>query len=87
MAMKILLIEDDLQICKVITKYFTNNGAEITEVHNGTDALDTVEKGLDGYSASGCRRIYSMPQYKAPQRHTGHIHNSKSPRGGYPSRL
>ncbi len=48
--MKILLIEDDLQICKVITKYFTNNGAEITEVHNGTDALDTVEQGLDGYS-------------------------------------
>lgn len=50
MAMKILLIEDDLQICKVITKYFTNNGAEITEVHNGTGALDTVEQGLDGYS-------------------------------------
>ena len=50
MAMKILLIEDDLQICKVITKYFTNNGAQITEVNNGTDALDTVEKGLDGYS-------------------------------------
>jgi DNA-binding response OmpR family regulator len=50
MAMKILLIEDDLQICKVITKYFTNNGAQITEVNNGTDALDTVEQGLDGYS-------------------------------------
>ena len=50
MAMKILLIEDDLQICKVITKYFTNNGAEIAEVHNGTDALDTVEQGMDGYS-------------------------------------
>ena len=48
--MKILLIEDDLQICKVITKYFTNNGAQITEVNNGTDALDTVEQGLDGYS-------------------------------------
>ena len=48
--MKILLIEDDLQICKVITKYFNNNGAEIAEVHNGTDALDTVEQGMDGYS-------------------------------------
>lgn len=48
--MKILLIEDDLQICKVITKYFINNGAEITEVHNGTDALESVEKGLDEYS-------------------------------------
>ena len=48
--MKILLVEDDLQICKVITKYFNNNGAEIAEVHNGTDALDTVEQGMDGYS-------------------------------------
>ena len=48
--MKILLIEDDLQICKVISKYFNNNGAEITEVHNGTDALETVEKGVDDYS-------------------------------------
>ncbi len=48
--MKILLIEDDLQICEVIEKYFKNNGAEITAVHDGRSALRAVEDGLDGYS-------------------------------------
>ncbi|MBR6069143.1 MAG: response regulator transcription factor [Ruminococcus sp.] len=48
--MKILLIEDDLQICDVTVKYFTNRGADITAVHNGADALQIAEDGLDGYS-------------------------------------
>ncbi len=48
--MKILLIEDDLQICEVTRRYFTGKGAEITAVNNGTDALGLVENGLDGYS-------------------------------------
>jgi len=50
MDMKILLIEDDLQICRVTTKYFTNKCAEITEVHNGSDALELAESGLEDYS-------------------------------------
>lgn len=48
--MKILLIEDDLQICEVIRKYFTNKDAVVTAVHNGADALRIAEEGLDGYS-------------------------------------
>lgn len=48
--MNILLIEDDLQICEVIRKYFTNQGAEITAVTNGTDALLLAERGLDEYA-------------------------------------
>ena len=48
--MKILLIEDDLQICEVTVKYFGNKGADITAVHNGADALHIAEEGLDGYS-------------------------------------
>ena len=48
--MNILLIEDDLQICEVTVKYFTNKGAHITAVHNGADALRIAEEGLDGYS-------------------------------------
>lgn len=48
--MKILLIEDDLQICEVTVKYFTNRGADITAVHNGADALQIAEDGLGGYS-------------------------------------
>lgn len=48
--MKILLIEDDIQICEVIQKYFTNQGADITAVTNGKDALLLAERGFDGYS-------------------------------------
>lgn len=48
--MKILMIEDDLQICEVTQKYVSNKGAEITVVTNGNDALREIESGLDGYS-------------------------------------
>ena len=48
--MKILLIEDDQQICKVIVKYFSSQGAEITFVTDGEAALELVEKDLDKYS-------------------------------------
>lgn len=46
---KILLIEDDLQICEVIGKYFSNKGTEIYSVHNGSDALETIQDGLENY--------------------------------------
>lgn len=48
--MNILLIEDDLQICEVTQKYFSNKGANITAVTNGSDALEIVEEGLGEYS-------------------------------------
>ena len=48
--MNILLIEDDLQICRVIEKYFTVKGASLTVVNNGQDALELAEKGLEGFS-------------------------------------
>ncbi len=37
---KILLIEDDLQICEVIEKFFINKGTEIYSVHGGIEVLD-----------------------------------------------
>lgn len=48
--MNVLLIEDDIQICEVIQKYFTNQGAEITTITNGRDALQITDKGLEDYS-------------------------------------
>ena len=48
--MKILMIEDDLQICEVTVKYFTNRGAEITAVHDGNAALELIGGGLDDFS-------------------------------------
>lgn len=47
---KILLIEDDLQICEVIEKYFSNKGTEIHSVHNGSDAMEKISDGLEKYS-------------------------------------
>ncbi|MBP5410354.1 MAG: response regulator transcription factor [Lachnospiraceae bacterium] len=48
--MRILLVEDDLQICEVMKKYFESKGTEVVVVKNGTDALAFVESGLEGYS-------------------------------------
>ena len=48
--MNILLIEDDLQICEVTQKYFTNKGAAVTAVHNGADALRLAENDMSAYS-------------------------------------
>lgn len=48
---KILLIEDDLQICEVIEKYFSNKGTGILSVHNGAEALKVTDStGLENYS-------------------------------------
>ena len=46
---KILLIEDDLEICEVIKKYFTNKGTEIYTIQNGKEALYTAKYNLSGY--------------------------------------
>ena len=48
--MNILLIEDDIQICKVIQKYFSDQGAEVTAVTDGQSALRLAEKGIAEYS-------------------------------------
>ena len=48
--MKILLIEDDLQICEVTRKYFTSKGTEINIINNGSEAAGITKKELDGYS-------------------------------------
>ena len=43
--MKILLIEDDLQITEVIVKYFGERGEELTVVTDGGEALRLAENG------------------------------------------
>ena len=48
--MRILLVEDDLQICKVIQKYFSDQGAEMTSITDGQSALQLAEQGLGAYS-------------------------------------
>lgn len=48
--MNVLMIEDDLQICEVTKKYFTNKGTEIRTVTNGDDAMALIRSGLEDYS-------------------------------------
>ena len=48
--MNILLIEDDLRICEVTEKYFTNQGTRLTVITNGDDALNRIAAGLEGFS-------------------------------------
>ena len=46
---KILLIEDDLEICEVIREYFGNKGTKVEAVNNGSEASDMINEGTDGY--------------------------------------
>ncbi|HBB71777.1 MAG TPA: DNA-binding response regulator [Ruminococcus sp.] len=44
---KILLIEDDLQICEVITDYFSGKGTQVKSVRTGDRAIELIHRGLD----------------------------------------
>ena len=48
--MKLLLIEDDLQICEVVQTYFNERGASLTAVNDGDAALRMVEEEIGSYS-------------------------------------
>ena len=48
--MKILLVEDDRQICKVVGKYFSDHGAEITSINDGQAAMQVVGQEIGKYS-------------------------------------
>ena len=39
---KILLIEDDTEICEVIKNYFNTKGTEVSAVNNGGEAFDII---------------------------------------------
>jgi len=46
---KILMIEDDFQICEITENYFGNKGIEIHSINNGTQALETVREDISDY--------------------------------------
>jgi len=44
---KVLVVEDDVNICKLINDYMSGHGFDVTTVMDGTDALDYIrERGL-----------------------------------------
>ena len=46
---KILLVEDDLDICEIIREYFGNKGTGVENVNSGGKASDIIDRGLEGY--------------------------------------
>ena len=48
--MKVLLIEDDLQICEVVQTYFEERGAEIKAISDGAAALHAVEREIGQFA-------------------------------------
>ena len=46
---KILLIEDDHDICEVVSDYFNSKCTEVDTVSDGGHALDIIENGLEQY--------------------------------------
>ncbi|MCQ2434533.1 MAG: response regulator transcription factor [Oscillospiraceae bacterium] len=44
---KILVIEDDMQICDVIRIYFQDEGAECVFVHDGNATMELIDSGLE----------------------------------------
>lgn len=44
---KILVIEDDMQICDVIRIFFQDEGAECVFVHDGNAAMELIDSGLE----------------------------------------
>lgn len=42
--MKVLIVEDDRNICNIVGKYFENEQFEVCAMYNGEDALSFIEK-------------------------------------------
>ena len=47
---KILLIEDDIEMCEIIRNYFAEKGTEVFSVQNGTDASDLIREEIHRYA-------------------------------------
>ncbi|MBO4524558.1 response regulator transcription factor [Ruminococcus sp.] len=46
---KILIVEDDAEICEIIKEYFGNKGTEVVDVRNGSDALNMIRGNIEEY--------------------------------------
>ena len=71
MATKILVVDDDVNICELLRLYLTKEGYDVIIAHNGTKAMELFAKelpqlaiidimlpGIDGLQI--CRNIHNM---------------------------
>ena len=91
---KILVIEDDPQICDVIKIYFENEGTHTYFINDGKAALDLIDGGTNEFSlvlldimlphADG----FSICKKNTQElRYTDNFHYRKRTRRGYSLRL
>ncbi|MCH7411226.1 response regulator [Belliella sp. DSM 111904] len=43
MNKKVLIVEDDVVFCKILTKFLTKNSYEVLDAQNGKDAIELME--------------------------------------------
>lgn len=43
MSQKILIVEDDIVFCKLLTRFLSKNNFEVMDAQNGKDALELME--------------------------------------------
>ena len=82
---KILLIEDDIEMCEIIRNYFAEKGTEVFAVQNGTAAAELIREGVQSYALVLLdimlpRRFFALPaDPDAEQRGSGDLHYRKRP--------
>src|SRR4051794_39941248 len=42
-ATRLLIVDDDRELCRLITEYLTPEGFEVSAIHDGSQALATME--------------------------------------------
>ena len=40
----ILIADDDIELCELLTQYLHTEGFEVTSMHNGRDAINAIQK-------------------------------------------
>ena len=49
--MKILLVDDDEALCELLSEYLVMEGFQVSTVHNGKTALETIQANPDAFDA------------------------------------
>ena len=49
--MKILLVDDDEALCELLSEYLNMEGFQVSTVHNGKTALETIQANPDAFDA------------------------------------
>ena len=63
---QILLIDDDIELCALLTDYLQAEGFEVEAVHNGESGLQKALSGNLQYRRAGCDVARNLGTRRAP---------------------